>query len=87
MQGYGEDQLRKSEDILARAKDMDEAITEFRRLENEPKTNGNHLVARGEPELIRRLSAGWTLVQPLSEDRFLMQKTLAFLFYSINMVL
>jgi len=59
LQGYGDDQLRKLEDILARSKDMDEAITEFRRLKDEAKSvNGNHIIAKGEPELMRRLNEG-----------------------------
>lgn len=74
LQGYGDDQLKKLEDILARAKDMDEAITEFRRLKDEAKQNGKHVIARGEPELLRRLDEGWNLVQNLNGDKFLLQK-------------
>ena len=74
LQGYGDDQLRKLEDILARAKNMDEAITEFRRLKDEStKTeNGKHLIANGEPEPIKRLDEGYSLVQSLNEDKFLL---------------
>ena len=34
LQGYEPDQLKRLEDVLARAKDMDEAISEFRRLKD-----------------------------------------------------
>ena len=67
LQGYEDDQLKRLEDILARAKDMDEAISEFRKFKGDtggaeapspmPKRqngNGRYLVARGETELIRR---------------------------------
>ncbi|MCJ7762751.1 site-specific integrase [Candidatus Bathyarchaeota archaeon] len=78
LQGYGDEQLRRLEDILARAKDMDEAITEFRRLKDEGATsangNGKHIIAKGEPELLQKLNEGYSLVQSLNEDRFLLQK-------------
>lgn len=75
LQGYGDDQLRRLEDILARARDMDEAISEFRRLKDESSNgNGKHVIAEGEPELLRRLDAGWSLVQNLNGDKFLLQK-------------
>ena len=80
LQGYEADQLKKLEDALARAKDVDEAITEFRRLkEDSAKTsNGNgrgkHIIAKSEPELVRKLDDGWSLVQTLNDDKFLLQK-------------
>ena len=80
LQGYGDDQLRKLEDVLARAKDVDEAITEFRRLKDDAKaaSNGNghgkHIIAKGESERVQKLDDGWSLVQTLNEDRFLLQR-------------
>ena len=80
LQGYGDDQLKKLEDVLARAKDVDEAITEFRRLKDDAKaaSNGNghgkHIIAKGESELVQKLDDGWSLVQTLNEDRFLLQR-------------
>ena len=80
LQGYGEDHLKKLEDALARAKDVDEAITEFRRLKDDAKaaSNGNghgkHVIAKGESELVQKLNDGWSLVQTLNEDRFLLQR-------------
>ena len=77
LQGYGDDQLKKLEDILARAKDMDEAITEFRRFKDEPETmhngNGKYYVAKGEGELIQRLHDGWKLTQALNGEKYLLQ--------------
>lgn len=77
LQGYGEDQLKKLEDILARTKDTDEAVTEFRRLKDDSKTvhatKAKHVVARGDSELLKYLNNGWNIVQNLSEDRFLLQ--------------
>jgi hypothetical protein len=75
LQGYEDDQLKRLEDILARAKDMDEAISEFRRLKDEGANgNGKHIIAKSEPELLRRLDEGWNLVQNLNGDKFLLQK-------------
>lgn len=85
LQGYGDDQLKKLEDILARAKDMDEAISEFRRLKDETnqtkqpnsnkrKRNGKYSVVKGETELVQRLDQGWSLVKSLSEDKYLLER-------------
>ncbi len=75
LQGYEDDQLRRLEDILARAKDMDEAISEFRRLKDESANgNGKHIIAKSEPELFKRLDEGWNLVQNLNTEKFLLQK-------------
>jgi integrase len=91
LQGTPEDELRKLEEILARAKDVDQAITEFRRFKDEPsgsgeqkgkrKTrtkqdgNGKYLVAKGEDELIGRLRDGYRLVQPLNHDKYLLENS------------
>ena len=80
LQGYSVDQLKKLEDALARAKDVDEAITEFRRLKDDAKAasneneHGKHVIAKGESELVQKLDDGWSLVQTLNEDRFLLQR-------------
>ena len=77
LQGYGDVQLKRLEDILARAKDMDEAISEFRRLEERSANNngnGKHVIAKSEPELLRRLDEGFKLVQTLNRDKFLLEK-------------
>ena len=51
-------QFKKLEDVLARAKDMDEGIQEFRRLKDDAKAasngNGRCVVAKGESELVQK---------------------------------
>jgi integrase len=78
LQGYEDDQLKRLEDILARARNMDEAISEFRRLKDENANgngNGKHIIAKSEPELLQRLNEGWNLVQNLNGDKFLLQRS------------
>lgn len=74
LQNFEEEKLRKLEAILAETEDIDQAIEKFKRLQNETKENGKHAIARGEPELLKRLNEGYSLVQPLNEDKFLLQK-------------
>jgi hypothetical protein len=56
---------------------MDEAITEFRRLKDDTSKSASkssrHIVARGSSELVKKLDDGWILVQPVTEDRFLLK--------------
>jgi len=40
LQEYEPDQLKKLEDVLARAKDVDEAIDEFRKFKDDSNTKG-----------------------------------------------
>jgi hypothetical protein len=72
LQGYEEDQLKKLEEVLARAKDVDEAIKEFRRFKGDIKKGIFH-IAKSEAELMQRLNSSWTLVQVVN-DKFLLQK-------------
>jgi len=77
LQGYGETELKRLGEVLARAKDVDEAIKEFRRFKEEPEAmydgDGKYYVARGEGELMQRLGACWKLVQPLNHEKYLLQ--------------
>ena len=81
LQGYDDQNLRKLEDVLARAKDVDDAITEFRRLRTDSAdpcnsrnaAGGKYTVVKGENELIRRLDDGWSLIQNLRDDKFLIR--------------
>ncbi len=78
LQGYEPERLRQLEEILARAKDVDEGIREFRRFRKDEKgimTNGNgrYVVVQGEAELLRRLESGWALAQPLNRDKYLLR--------------
>lgn len=82
--GTTKEDLKRLEDIYARAKDVDASIEEFRRLKDDAnearqpsshrKMNGKYSVAKGEAELVQRLSHGWNLVQPLSEDKYLLER-------------
>jgi hypothetical protein len=69
LQGYEPHQLRRLKDVLARAKDMNEAISEFRQLNYESKRGEFH-TARSEAELMEQLGDGWDLMQNLNEDKF-----------------
>lgn len=79
LQGYGDDQLKKLEDVLANAKDVDDAITEFRKLKDEAANNNRsvnrskHIVAHGETEMLQKLEEGYRLIQPLQEEKFLLE--------------
>lgn len=83
LQGTPESELRKLEEVLARAKTVDEGITEFRRLQEETKAkprtmhngNGKYLVADSEEEMIQRLNDGWRVIQALNHDKYLLEKT------------
>jgi len=83
LQGYEPDKIKKLEDALARAKSVDDAISQFRRLKDEDshenRPNGNlarsvYSVIRGEAELVQRLNHGWNLVKSLSEDKYLLER-------------
>lgn len=78
LQGYNEEKMRKLRDVLARAKDLDEGIREFRRFQQQEQllgvTNNNHEVVTGEKQLLEKLEAGWKLVQPLNGDKYLIQQ-------------
>lgn len=77
LQGFTDERLKRLEEILAKAKDIDEGIRRFRRFQEKPETmtdgNGKYAVVHGETELLQRLENGWKLVQPLNEDKYLLQ--------------
>jgi len=77
LQGYNGEELKRLEEVLARAKDIDEAIREFKRFKDRPETlpngNGQYIVVEGEAELLRRLKNGWRLAQPLNHEKYLLQ--------------
>jgi hypothetical protein len=81
LQGYNGEELKRLEEVLARAKDIDEAIREFKRFKDKPETlpngNGQYIVVEGEAELLRRLKNGWRLVQPLNHEKYLLQHSCA----------
>jgi integrase len=86
MQGTPEDELKKLDEILARAKDVDEGIKEFRRFKEDEEAgkprkktkiaydgNGKYLVAHNEDEMIQKLNEGYRLTQSLNHDKYLME--------------
>ncbi|MGA2680644.1 MAG: site-specific integrase [Candidatus Bathyarchaeia archaeon] len=82
LQGYEPNQLRKLEEVLARAKDPDEAITEFRKLKDDAegirtreiqKQQPKNIIVKGDTELLKKLEDGYSLVQSLDDDKFLMK--------------
>jgi hypothetical protein len=62
LQGYSGDELKRLEDVLARSKDVEEAIQEFKRFKEDGKKanngNGKYHIAKGEAELVQRLHDG-----------------------------
>jgi integrase len=85
IQGSPEDELKRLDEILARSKDIDEGIKEFRRFKEEEtrepsprKTahdgNGKYYIAHGEAEMIQRLHDGWELKHALSYDKYLVER-------------
>jgi len=71
--GFGDERIRRLEEVLARAKNVDEAIEEFKKLREEPgdppKPNSVKIV-RGEKELIKHLEQGWLLIKELNHDKY-----------------
>jgi len=80
LQGYEDEKLKRLEEVLVRAKDIDEGIREFKRFQEKQgsKTmhngNGKYAVVQGENELLRKLENGWKLVQSLNHDKYLLQQ-------------
>ena len=80
LQGYSDDELKKLEEILARAKTIDDGIQEFHRfqLEHSKKTMPNggqrYLVVKGEKQLLSYLERGWTLIKELNGEKYLLER-------------
>jgi integrase len=83
-----DEQLKRIDEIFARAKTIDEAVDEFRKFKTEEnkeeekperksKTmhdgNGKYYVAYTEDELIQRLHDGYKLIQSLGPEKFLLE--------------
>ena len=75
LMGFGEEKLRRLEEVLARAKTTDEAIEEFKKLSENPtdpqQKNNNIKIVKGEKELLSHLENGWTLVKELNHNKYL----------------
>ena len=74
--GFGDERLRRLEEVLARTKNVDEAVEEFKKLREEPDdpTRQNNVkIVRGEKELVKHLENGWTLIKELNHDKYLLR--------------
>jgi len=71
--GFADERLRQFQEILAKAKNVDEGIEKFKRLKDnpEPKENNNVKVVRGEKALVDHLKQGWTLIKELNHNKYL----------------
>ena len=74
--GYGDEKLAKLKEILERSRTVDEAVEEFRKLEEKPKqNNGGYDVVSGEAEMLKRLNEGWSLERGLNGDKYLLKRS------------
>jgi len=79
LQGYEPEQLKKLEDVLARSKDIEDGISEFRKLGEQAQTiedtqrQPKNIIVKGDAELLKKLEDGYSLVQSLDDDKFLMK--------------
>lgn len=83
--------FRKIEELLARAKNPDEAIEEIRKLRDDESPTefhrlgeqaqpiqqqnkpSKHVIVKGDQELVRKLDSGYSLVETIGDDKFLMK--------------
>ena len=75
--GFGEERLKRLEEVLARAKNVDEAVEEFKRLKEEPEDRRNQnsvKIVHGEKELLKHLENGWSLIKELNHDKYLLSR-------------
>jgi len=69
-----EDSFNKFMEILARAKNVDEALEKFRRFGENPKPDESTIkIVQGEEALVAHLKQGWTLVKELNHDKYLLK--------------
>ncbi len=78
LQGFETEQLKKLEEVLARSKDIEEGISEFRKLGDQAQSKetprqSKHIIVKGDNELLKKLESGYSLVQTLDEEKFLMK--------------
>lgn len=74
LQGFSTEKLKRLEEVLARAKSVDEAINEFRKLgDRETEEDCQAKVVIGEEELIRHVERGWDVIKELNGGRFLLR--------------
>lgn len=75
--GFGDERLRQLEEVMARAKNVDEAIEKFRRLGENPKPKDDRIkIVQGQEVLVSHLREGWTLVKELNHDKYLLKSAM-----------
>jgi len=89
--GYSDDRIKRIEEALAKYERVDEALEHIKKLntdsykeqdidEKHQRTIPGHKrqirIIQGSQSLIRFMNDGWDIVKELSEDKFLMQKSL-----------
>jgi hypothetical protein len=75
MLGYGEDKLQKLREVLARENDIDLAVEEFRKIQEESANQTEHRLVDSEDEVLRLLNNGWELDRELNGGgRFIMRR-------------
>ena len=72
--GYRDERFRRLQEVLARAKNVDEAIEKFRRFKEPPRSEKNDVkIVKGEKALVDHLKKGWTLAKELNHDKYLLK--------------
>jgi integrase len=82
--GFDEERLKRLEEVMARAKNIDEALEGFRKLKDkdfQESNNGSFINGNGyrakiieETELIKHVEQDWEIVKELADGKFIMRK-------------
>ena len=81
--GFNEEKMKRLEEVLARAKSVDEAVTEFKKLRDPEISENNGVFINGngyeakvvdENQLLAYVERGWDVVKELSDGRFILRK-------------
>jgi hypothetical protein len=73
MLGFEEEKLTKLKEVLARAKSIDDAVDEFRKLQPPLENESFHKIVSKHEEMLQLLNNGWEIVQELSGNKYLMK--------------
>ena len=74
--GFGDERLKRLEEVLARSRSVDEAVEEFKRFREETEVSPRQdrvKIVQGEGELVRHVKAGWTLIKELNHDKYILK--------------
>jgi len=66
MLGYGEYKLQRLREVLAREKDINLAVEEFRKMEKDPIKEVEHKLVESEEEMMKLLNQGWEIERELN---------------------